>query len=157
MSTKGLGDVRGEWRQCQLCHHPFRARLTCHLRRGSGHLSPTAAPGILSLLLCLISLPITQPPSGKLHVLLMYLPIVSPTRHVSSVRVGICVFCLLLLTYCQQDTAIKAGAQKYWLNDEVVTKVSLRYSRNLVFQLLCPCVQGPGQAPDPLRTGSAPL
>ena len=44
----------------------------------SGHLSPTAAPGIPSLLLCLLSLPITQPPSGKLHVSLIYLPIVSP-------------------------------------------------------------------------------
>lgn len=52
------------------------------------------------------------------------------------------MFCVLLLTYCQQDTAIKAGAQKYWLNDEVVMKVSLQYSRNLVFQLLCPLCAG---------------
>lgn len=72
---------------------------------------------------------------------------VSPTR-ACELHGGICVFCVLLLTYCQQDTAIKAGAQKYWLNDEVVMKVSLRYSRNLVFQLLCPCgLQGLSNQP----------
>lgn len=75
----------------------------------------------------------------------MYMPIVSPTRHVSSMRVGICV-CVLLLTYCQQDTAIKAGAQKYWLNDEVVMSEPSGYSK-LGIPAPLPLCAGPWASP----------
>ena len=44
------------------------------------------------------------------------------------------IYCCLLTV--DKTLASKQVLKKYWLNDEVVMKLSLRYSRNLALQLL---------------------
>ena len=54
------------------------------------------------------------------------------------------VYCCLLTVH--KALASKQVLKKYWLSDEVVMKLSLQYSRNLAFQLLCPLCAGPWES-----------
>lgn len=125
---------------------------------GSAYMSPSGAlatlvpppPQGFRPCFCLISLPITQPPSGKLHALLMYMPIVSPTQacELHEGRNLCFVYCCLLTV--NKTLPSKQVLKSNWkLNDEVVMKVSLRYSRTWYSSSSAPVCRALGKPPDP--------